>query len=74
MTGSGRLALRMSGSGQEALRISGGGRETLSNVREWWESFPDVRKASWMHRSGRETLPNVQEACSDVREWLGGPF
>ena len=26
-----------------------------------------------MSGSGREALPNVREACSDVREWSGNP-
>ena len=46
---------RMSGSGREACRISGSGRKAIPNVWEWSGGPPQ------MSRSGRETLPDVQE-------------
>ena len=32
------------------------------------------REAFCMSESGRETLPDVREALSDVRKWLGDPL
>ena len=41
--------------------MSGSARETLPNVREWWESLPDVREASRMSGCGQEAIPDVRE-------------
>ena len=45
--------------------MSWSGQETLQNVREWWESLPDLREALQLTGSS-------QEALSDVWEWSGG--
>ena len=37
-------------------------------------SLPDVREALQMSGTGRETLTDVQEALSDVRECSEGPL
>ena len=51
-------------------RLFGSGWETLLDVWEWCEALPNVQESlwmcgrpSWMSRSGRESLLNVQE-CS----------
>ena len=56
--------------------MSGSGLEILSDVWEWSGGLPRcpgmVERPCQMSRSGRETLPDVREALSDVRV-LGKP-
>ena len=69
----------MTGSGREALPDVWEWLGGLPDVREWSGDPPGcaggspgfsrvVRRPSWMTGSGLETLPDVREVHSDVRE------
>ena len=77
MSGSGWEALLLSRSGREACLMSGSGRKAIPNVREWSDKTPGslgvVKRPSQMSRSGRETLPDVWEALTDISECSDGP-